>query len=134
MNHNNLICLPAKNCRTSRPGSTPPPPRNTREDRAFKGAIRSDRVRSPGRLPERRIAQPASPGGIATIATIRTRMLRLLRRRGVFGEPEEGDALDPLAETAATATLACRSKPSRWAWHHCQGAALAGATVNSGPL
>jgi hypothetical protein len=34
------------------------------------------------------------------LATIRTRILRLLRRRGVLGEPEEGDAPDPLAETS----------------------------------
>jgi len=34
------------------------------------------------------------------VATVRTRVLRLLRRRGVLGEPEEGDAPDPLAETS----------------------------------
>ena len=34
------------------------------------------------------------------VATVRTRILRLLRRRGVLGEPEEGDAPDPLAETS----------------------------------
>jgi len=34
------------------------------------------------------------------LATIRTRILRLLRRRGILGEPEEGDAPDPLAETS----------------------------------
>jgi hypothetical protein len=34
------------------------------------------------------------------VATLRTRVLRLLRRRGVFAEPENDDASDPLAETS----------------------------------
>jgi hypothetical protein len=34
------------------------------------------------------------------VATVRTRILRLLRRRGILGEPEDGDAPDPLAETS----------------------------------
>jgi hypothetical protein len=34
------------------------------------------------------------------VATIRTRVLRLLRRRGIFTEPADDDAPDPLAETS----------------------------------
>src|SRR5262245_39368382 len=53
------------------------------------------------------------------VATVRTRVLRLLRRRGVLGEPEEGDAPDPLAETSlvlagiTSAAVQGRTAPGR---------------------
>ena len=52
------------------------------------GASAFIRLRRP---PTRRSAGSSPPSGP---------VLRLLRRRGVLGEPEEGDAPDPLAETS----------------------------------
>jgi len=57
------------------------------------------------------------------LATIRTRVLRLLRRRGVLGEPEEGDAPDPLVEASpALAGIASAAVQGRAAFGPRAGA------------